>query len=544
MDIVNFMNNYNLTLFSAPDIALPVKPDSDQISYTYVFEAHLPPTLITAGGVGWDYFVEISQQMFENDTAFVNNAEPNFVNFRGADRNGNGGIVNSPIQGNYTCPTNDPMYGDMNNIENTGTNVPYSQVLSVLNGVAGADANICGCWSQGLSGSGIKVGVIGSDDFCMTHPDMTNKYDLVLRWDCSSGGCLPLVSSCPANVYPSGQRLASILAQEGDNGEGAVGVAPNVTIVPYKIGGNNGNYNTGSTVSFVKALDQALADGVIDVIVTDFFIPTQSPSIKASIRNHFEYGRTIPGSNPPIGYGTVIVAPAGFTTNSTGSTANFYPAAGDYLRFDDPVKIISVIGSNRFDQLCVEEFGFGGGGQKYSLPSHYGSQYDVASPGPRIPSTAQYESLPNIAHYEYSYQPHTGAVATVAGIAAMVLEQYPTLTAQQVRQAIIDGAEQVGGYTYTNNISNELGHGRVNCANTISVLTSVSPSLPNNLVFEVSYTTDIWQVKYDISTLKTRKCFLQIRNVLGQEMQTISVDLAQSTTDITNSPFVQGVYFI
>lgn len=549
VDISDFMSRYNLTLFTAPDIGnLPMKADSDYVSYTYVFEVHLPPAA-TSSGFAWDYYIGVVRDMVDIDSAFVLNAEPNFVNFRGADRNSTGSLAGSSQQGNYTCPTNDPLYGDMNNIENIGTNVPYSnagQFPSMPNGIAGADASICGCWNMGLSGQGIKVGVIGSDDWCFDHPDMTNKYDPVLRWDCTSGTCIPLTTQvCSGIVYPSGQRIASIIAQEGNNNEGAVGVAPDVTIIPYKIGGSNGYYNSGSTVSFVEALKQALIDKP-DLLVTDFFVPTLSPSISQEIQNHFQYGRPIPNHPFGWGYGTVIIAPAGFTTNAVGTTTNYYPAAGNYLRFDDPVKIISVIGSNRFDQLCTEELATGTNGQKYALPSHYGSQYDVAAPGPRIPSTADYDiNGTAIPYYVWAYQPHTGAVATVAGIAAMTLEQFPTLTAKQVRQAIIDGAEQVGGYTYTNGISNELGHGRVNCANTINNLsTGITPTLTEPIVISVSYLSDAWAIRYDLKKYINQRNFVRLFNVFGQEIASITLANGKQEQFISNQNYAQGVYFM
>ena len=545
-DIDDFMNRYNLTLFSAPSADLPAKADSDYVSYTYIFEAHLPQLLTTSSFSG-DYFIEICRNMFTIDTAFVLNAEPNFVNFRGADRNVSSTIAGSPLQGNYTCPTNDPLYGDMNNIENIGTNVPYSnagQFPSMSNGTLGADPNICGCWSQGLSGAGIKVGVIGSDGYCLTQSDMASKFDPLLRWDCSSGICVPLSSSSVLGIAVSGMRIASILGQEGNNNLGAVGVAPDVTIVPYKIGGNNGVYNTGSTASFVEALKQALIDKV-DVIVTDFFVPTQSSGISNEIRNHFQYGRPISPIPGSLGYGTVIIAPAGFTTNSVGSTGNFYPAAGSYLKFDDVVKIVSVIGSNRFDALCTEEIAPATGGQKYALPSHYGSQYDVAAPGPRIPAATDDAGFGGSAVYTYAYQPHTGAVATVAGIVAMTLEQFPTLTAKQVRQAIIDGAEQVGSYTYTNGISTELGHGRVNCANTINVLTTnIDPILATQIMVSVSYQSDSWLLKYDLGKFTRSRNFVKVWNVWGQELFETELQIPKSEKAISTLNYPQGVYFL
>ena len=247
-----------------------------------------------------------------------------------------------------------------------------------------------------------------------------------------------------------------------------------------------------------------------------------------------------------IGYGTVIISPAGFTTNAVGSTSNYYPAAGNYLRFDDPVKIISVIGSNRFDHLCIEEIAPSSGGQKYAIPSHYGSQYDVAAPGPRIPAATDDNGQGGSPVYTYSYQPHTGAVATVAGIAAMVLEYNPTLTAKQVRQAIIDGADKVGGYNYINGISTELGNGRVNCTNTMNVLntTAITPISGQEITFPISYQPDSWLLKYDLTKNTNHTNFIKVYNVLGEEVFKIKLQSPKSEQVISNQNYAKGVYFV
>jgi hypothetical protein len=130
-------------------------------------------------------------------------------------------------------------------------------------------------------------------------------------------------------------------------------------------------------------MERALIDEV-DVLVTDFFNPIFSPTVRNEMLKHFQNGR--PNLAMGVNYGTVIIAPAGFTNAATGSTADFHPAATVVVDKDAVYEPISVIASNRFDQLCVEELNPGSPTLKYALPSHYGSQYDVAAPGPRMPA--------------------------------------------------------------------------------------------------------------------------------------------------------------
>lgn len=56
----------------------------------------------------------------------------------------------------------------------------------------------------------------------------------------------------------------------------------------------------------------------------------------------------------------------------------------------------------------------------------------------------------------------------VASVAALVLSVNPNLTYLEVSNIILNAADQVGGYTYTNGRCNELGYGRVNACRAVS----------------------------------------------------------------------------
>ena len=525
----DFMSTYGLALYSAPSSALPL--NSDSVSYTYVFEIVLPSSSVSA-----EYFLQLAQDMIENDGDFVHTAEPNIVNFRlNPEAEATGPAFQGTLSEMHTCPTDDPLYSEMNHIENVGFNVPYTQpgqFPGMSNGIAGADANICECWAQGYHGTGITVGVIGSRDFCLTHPDMSSRFDPNLRWDCTGAACVPLVSSTTV-VGISGMRMAGLIAAEANNQSGTVGVAPEATVVPYKIGNNY-----SSTVSLVEALKQALIDEV-DVLVTDFFNPVFSPTVRDEMLKHFKNGRSTQNSiNPP---GTVIIAPAGFTNNATGSTADFHPAATVVFDQDVVYEPISVIASNRFDQLCVEELNPASPTLKYALPSHYGSQYDVAAPGPRMPAPNDLAGVGGTPTYTWAFQPHTGAVSTVAGIAAMLLEKDPNQTAMEVRARVIQGTEQVGGYTYSFGISEELGHGRVNCGNSLNlVITSISQR-DEVQSLEVAYLADRWRIQHEQSLQGGQ---VQLCNLMGQVLETAQMVPAQGTTDFVHTHLSPGLYLL
>ena len=527
----DFMSNYGLSLYSAPSGALPLNTDS--VSYTYIFEIVLPSSTVSA-----EYFLDLAQDMIENDGDFVRNAEPNIVNFRLApEANAAGPAFQGTLSEMHTCPTDDPYYSEMNNIENVGFNVPHAQqpqfpqFPGMPPGVAGADANICDCWAQGYHGTGITVGVIGSRDFCLTHPDMDNNFDPNLAWECTATGCSALVSSTTVTAI-SGMRMAGLIAAEANNQTGTVGVAPEATIVPYKIGNDY-----SSTGSLVKAIERALADQV-DVLVTDFFNPVFSSGVANAMLQHFQDGRLDITSG--ISYGTVIIAPAGYSTTASGSTADFHPAATVVFDGDVVYEPISVIGSNRFDQLCTEELS-PSSSLVYARPSHYGNQYDVAAPGPRIPAPKDLAGVGGAPTYAWDFRPHTGAISTVAGIAAMLLEKDPNQTAMEVRAKVIQGAEQVGGYAYPGGISVELGHGRVNCGNSLNLITTSISQRAEAQSLEVAYRADRWRISY---AQPVQDGQLQLCNLMGQVLKTAQTVSAQGATDFVHTHLSPGLYLL
>ncbi|MEJ7780726.1 MAG: S8 family serine peptidase [Daejeonella sp.] len=81
------------------------------------------------------------------------------------------------------------------------------------------------------------------------------------------------------------------------------------------------------------------------------------------------------------------------------------------------------------------------------------------------------EQVPNAG---VSFNAYTGrfggtsaACPQVAAVATLVLSVNPNLTQQQVFNILTNAANDVGGYNYTNGISNELGNGRLNACGAV-----------------------------------------------------------------------------
>jgi len=164
----------------------------------------------------------------------------------------------------------------------------------------------------------------------------------------------------------------------------------------------------------------------------------------------------------------------------------------------------------------------------------------------------------------YNYQAYTGrfggtsaACPLVAGIAALMLSVNSDLDASDVEDIICDTAEQVGGYTYTNGKSQEMGHGRVDaCAAVIAaggagkrVITKetednlsaiVSPDItispnPANPATTISYTI-----------AKSAHVTIAIYSVTGQKVAALldrTMPAGRHEVVFDGSNLASGVYF-
>ena len=71
----------------------------------------------------------------------------------------------------------------------------------------------------------------------------------------------------------------------------------------------------------------------------------------------------------------------------------------------------------------------------------------------------------------------SSASPLAAGIGALLLSSQPSLTAEEVRQAMRDTADQVGGVTYTNGFNSYYGYGRLNAYAALRSMSDARPVL-------------------------------------------------------------------
>ncbi len=259
-------------------------------------------------------------------------------------------------------------------------------------------------WSIITGTQNIVIAVVDSG-VNLDHPEFVGRlvegYDFVER------------DHFPDDATGHGTHVTGVIAAGMDNGLGLTGVCPNCVIMPVRV---LNAFNLGSWSS--------LAQGIL--YATDHGARVINLSLGAA-----EYSATLAAAvQYAVDKDVVVVAAAG----NYASDAPFYPAALD--------GVIAVSATTMTDVRWAR--------------SDMGAYVDLAAPGDLIYST--YHDLDNI-FGGYTYMSGTSMAAPfVAGVAGLLLSVEPTLSASLVTEAMILGADDLGGEGW----DREFGFGRVN----------------------------------------------------------------------------------
>ena len=130
-------------------------------------------------------------------------------------------------------------------------------------------------WRQGLTGAGVRVGVIdsGIDD---SHPELRGK--VVLRRDYANDG------ATPSQFYPHGTHLAGTIAA---NGPMLKGVAPDAVLLDYRISNRNDTFAKDTIIA--TAILDAIKDGC-HILTLSFSSTTYSKMIHDAIKKAVDLG--------------------------------------------------------------------------------------------------------------------------------------------------------------------------------------------------------------------------------------------------------------
>ena len=233
-------------------------------------------------------------------------------------------------------------------------------------------------WAVSHGSPAVRVAVIdtGVDG---GHPDLTGQ--IVGRFNAVTG------ASSATDTDGHGTAVASVIAAKGDNAIGIAGVAWRSKILAVRTSDSHGYI---SDAAVANGIDWAVAHGA-RVVNVSLGAPEFSSALQAAV------GRAIKAD-------VVVVAAAG----DHGTVMKLYPAA-----FSGVIAVGAThVDSNRLDA------------------SAYGSWVDLFAPGAARVADRK----------THGYVTKTGtsySAAEVSGVAALVAARNPSLSASQVRQALV-----------------------------------------------------------------------------------------------------------
>ncbi|MCC6457590.1 MAG: S8 family serine peptidase [Caldilineaceae bacterium] len=269
-------------------------------------------------------------------------------------------------------------------------------------------------WTITTGAQEIIIAVVDSG-VKLDHPEFAGR--LVGGYDFING------DDQPDDDQGHGTHVAGVIAAGLNNGQGVAGICPNCRIMPVKVLDEN---NIGSWSSLAQGILFAVDQGA-RVINLSLGANVPSETLASAVAYAMENG-------------VVVVAAAG----NYGSSAPYYPAALE--------GVIAVGATNQ-------------AGTRWAK-SNFGSYVDLTAPGYMIYST--YYDLNNLYH-GYTYMSGTSMAAPfVSGVAGLLLSLDSGLRAEQVTEAMIVGAVDLGPEGW----DAEYGHGRVNALSAL-----LSPAL-------------------------------------------------------------------
>jgi subtilisin family serine protease len=258
---------------------------------------------------------------------------------------------------------------------------------------------------QVITGSQEIVIAVVDSGIKLDHPEFSGR--LVPGYDFVNN------DNVPDDDMGHGTHVAGIIAAALDNGQGVAGVCPNCRLMPVKVLNQS---NLGTWSQLAQGILFATDNGA-RVINLSLGATSPSETIVAAV----EYAQA---------HGVIVVAAAG----NYSTDAPFYPAA---------LEGVIAVGATTAT------------GERWTR-SNYGSSVDLVAPGALIYST--YHDLNNLYH-GYTYMSGTSMAAPfVAGVVGLLLSADRTLSAQQVTDAVIAGAEDLGAV----GVDADFGNGRVN----------------------------------------------------------------------------------
>lgn len=509
-EVAQFMSRNDLVPYHTPSNNLP-----SQGNWTYAFR-------IRTDRCGQTNSIKKAKEIFENESEIVKLCTPNLK------------VYEAFCDESYEYSN---LYDAPNAlwwIDNNG-----GQVHNSYFGDLDADVDLCECWQAGYSGNGVKVGVIDTRGFEYDHEDMQNVF--------TSGWNAVDNVSFNNNVYEDGYEsighgmVISGLIAANKNNAGTIGAAYNSNIYPVLSAGEILHMIIGVQKSVEANCDVVNMSFGLDFDSEDY-TPEKEEILHNEITQASSFGRY--KAETQTYYGIVFVAATG------NDKRNFIPINGSdtYMAgyrtspagYDE---VIGVGNSNIYDrhEFITTTNGAHGGPRG-------GEWYEVAAPGSLLISTdlkgaVGYSPTDYTLSNLYTVSGTSLSAPLVSGIVAILLEKNPFLTWQEIRQAIVDGAEKVHPELYDYNyypdypgVSNQMYYGRASCINSLNLIDASTVSVFENSIFDGLIVKD-----KTLSNQSDDKLIIEIRDIQAKLISKIELD---SKTDFTLNDYNQGLYLV
>lgn len=325
------------------------------------------------------------------------------------------------------------------------------------------------------------------------HEDLAQNY-LSLGYDWVND------DSHPMDDHGHGTHCAGIIAAVINNSIGVSGIAQVNLMTEKGFTSNGKGYEDDLANAIIHATDQGA-----DVISCSWGGSTDSQLIHDAV----EYATNS---------GTLVIAAAG----NTGTNERIYPAAYP--------EVVAVTATNR--------------GDRPASFTTYGDWVDLAAPGTSIYSTYLWDS--------YRFLSGTSmACPHVAGVAALVWSQYPTMNNEQVRSQLRYTADDLGATGF----DVYYGYGRVNArkavAETVSLAGSKVIDAPENSVYflhidpsngataQTSYDTIASGIIYGLTQNPQQQSFSSNNQILLESGEVNTSIVANATVVLLGGPCPQ-----
>ncbi len=295
-----------------------------------------------------------------------------------------------------SAPPNDPDYSLQWGLRNTG------QILAGIAGVSGSDIDAEGAWAIHFGARRVVVAILGTG--INPHEEFADRL--------LNGYVSPSAQGDPYSTLDTGTngtRAAGIIAAARNNGVGIAGINDRALLLPVRVA-------LGGAVT-----PRSVAEGIVWAADHDaevILVLVQLSSFDKVLVNALDYAHD---------HDCLVVAASGHTEEAVVA----YPAALDHC--------IAVSVTTHQDKIAAF--------------SNYGPEVDISAPGLGIWSTAAEGG------YGYEVDPTSHAAsAFVAGVASLVRSFAPQLTVDEVRDILLNSADDLGEPSR----DDRFGAGRIN----------------------------------------------------------------------------------